>query len=143
MSVPERYSHQALAHQPLAEPLESSPPGEELPAQPGPVPVPPTLEETQVRRRRRPRRPLPLWLRIVVLLIGWIVLLVGVAGLVLPGIQGIATIVIGAAILSVASEIAYEWMRKSLSRWPKVWDRVERFRDRINDKLHSMVNRRR
>jgi uncharacterized membrane protein YbaN (DUF454 family) len=87
------------------------------------------------------RRPLPLWLRILVLLVGWIVLLVGVAGLVLPGIQGIATIAIGAAILSVASELAYEWMRKSLSRWPKIWDRVERFRDRISDKLQDMVHR--
>lgn len=131
MSVPERYP----------QPLESSPPREDAPPQPGPVAVPPIAEETQVRRRR-PHRPLPLWLRIVVLLVGWIVLLVGVAGLVLPGIQGIATIAIGAAILSVASELAYEWMRKSLSRWPKIWDRVERFRDRIYDKLSDFVQRR-
>jgi hypothetical protein len=130
MSVPERYP----------QPLESSPPREDAPPKPGPVAVPPIAEETQVRRRRL-RRPLPLWLRIVVLLVGWIVLLVGVAGLVLPGIQGIATIAIGAAILSVASELAYEWMRKSLSRWPKLWDRVERFRDRIYDKLQDMVHR--
>ena len=136
MSVPERYPHQ-----PLAQPLESSPPREDAPPKPGPVAVPPIAEETHVRRRRL-HRPLPLWLRIVVLLVGWIVLLVGVAGLVLPGIQGIATIVIGAAILSVASELAYEWMRKSLSRWPKVWDRVERFRDRIYDKLSEFVHRR-
>ncbi len=135
MSVPERYSYE-----PLAQPLESSPPREDAPPQPGPVAVPPIAEEPHVRRRRL-RRPLPLWLRILVLLVGWIVLLVGVAGLVLPGIQGIATIAIGAAILSVASELAYEWMRKSLSRWPKIWDRVERFRDRISDKLQDMVHR--
>ena len=134
MSVPERYHG----------PLEDSAPGEDLSPQPptGPVAVPPVPEDTQTHRRRRLRRPLPLWLRIVVLLVGWIVLLVGVAGLVLPGIQGIATIVIGAAILSVASELAYEWMRKSLSRWPKIWDRVERFRDRIYDKLSDFVHRR-
>jgi len=130
MSVPERYP----------QPLESSPPREDAPPQPGPVAVPPIAEEPHVRRRRL-HRPLPLWLRILVLLVGWIVLLVGVAGLVLPGIQGIATIAIGAAILSVASELAYEWMRKSLRRWPKVWDRVERFRDRIYDKLQDMVHR--
>ena len=132
MSVPERYP----------KPLESSPPRKDPPPPPGPVAVPLAPEETQVRRRRRLRRPLPLWLRILVLLVGWIVLLVGVAGLVLPGIQGIATIVIGAAILSVASELAYEWMRKSLGRWPAIWDRVERFRERIHDKLHDMVHRR-
>jgi hypothetical protein len=132
MSVPERFP----------EPLQSSPPREEPPPQPGPVVVPPILEETEVRRRRL-RRPLPLWLRILVLLVGWLVVLVGVAGLVLPGIQGIATIAIGAAILSVASEIAYEWTRKMLGRWPAIWDRVEGFRDRIHDKLHDMVHRRR
>lgn len=133
MSVPERY-HPTL---------ESSSPREDLPPKPptGPVAVPPAAEETHVRRRRRLRRPLPLWLRILVLLVGWIVLLVGVAGLVLPGIQGIATIVIGAAILSVASELAYEWMRKSLGRWPAVWDRVEKFREKIHDKLHDLVHR--
>src|SRR5215210_8186527 len=84
--------------------------------------IPMTIGEDTLVRQRRLQRPLPLWLRIVVLLVGWIVLLVGVAGLVLPGIQGIATIVIGAAILSVASELAYEWMRKGLRRWPSVWD---------------------
>lgn len=144
MSVPERYSHQPMAPQAMAhQAMESSPAGEEPSPQPGPVAVPPTaLEETQVRRRLRLHRPLPLWLRILVLLVGWIVLLVGVAGLVLPGIQGIATIAIGAAILSVASELAYEWMRKSLSRWPKIWDRVEGFRDRLLDKLQDLVHRR-
>ena len=136
MSVPERY------HQALAQPLESSPPREDLPPQPGLAVVPPALEETQVRRHRKLRRPLPLWVRILVLLAGWIVVLVGIAGLVLPG-PGTVTIVIGAAILSVASELAYEWMRKSLSRWPKIWDRVEGFRDGILDRLHEMLRRKR
>jgi putative transmembrane protein PGPGW len=103
------------------------------------MPVP-ELEDTHIRRRRM-RRPLPFWLRVLVLLVGWIALLIRFAGLLLPRIQGIATIVIGAAILSVASEMAYEWMRWALQRWPAVWDRVERFRDRIHDKLHDFVHR--
>jgi Putative transmembrane protein (PGPGW) len=131
MSVPERYPP----------PLESSPPREDPPPQAGLVAVPPAAEEAPVPRLRRLRRPLPLWLRIVLLLVGWIVVLVGVAGLVLPGIQGIATIVIGAAILSVASELAYELTRKALRRWPWLWDRVESFQDRLHDKLHDMVHR--
>ncbi len=57
---------------------------------------------------RQPHRPLPLWVRILVLVVGWIVVLIGIAGLVLPGIQGIATIVAGAAILSVASELCLQ-----------------------------------
>ena len=101
--------------------------------------TPPELEEDHARRLRL-RRALPLWLRVLVLLVGWIVVLVGVAGLVLPG-PGIATIVVGAAILSVASELAYEWMRASLRRWPAIWNRVERFRGRIHDKLHDFVRR--
>lgn len=129
MSVPERYSPQ-----PEAPPRRASP---------APVPVPsvPADEAARAHRRLRAHRPLPLWLRILLLLIGWIVVLVGVAGLVLPGIQGIATILIGAAILSVASEIAYEWMRWALRRWPWLWDRMERFRDRIHNKLHDLVHR--
>jgi fatty acid desaturase len=103
------------------------------------IPVP-AGEQTLVRQRRL-RRPLPLWLRVVVLIVGWIVLLVGVAGLVLPGIQGVITILLGAAILSVSSELAHRWVRKCLQRWPKVWNRVEGFRDRIHDRLYRMVHR--
>jgi hypothetical protein len=132
MSVPERFS-----------PSPETPPERESPP---PVPLPvadPSTEEEEARvlRRLKARRPLPLWLRILLLLIGWIVVLIGVAGLVLPGIQGIATILIGAAILSVASEIAYEWSRWALRRWPWLWDRMERFRDRIHSKLHDLVHR--
>jgi hypothetical protein len=101
-----------------------------------------TGDNTLVRQRRL-HRPLPLWLRVVVLLVGWIVLLVGVAGLVLPGIQGVVTILLGAAILSVASDLAHQWMRKALQRWPKVWNRVEGFRETIHTRLYRMVNRER
>jgi hypothetical protein len=107
-------------------------PAMEIPLVPG--------DETAARQRRA-RRPLPLWLRVVVLLVGWVVLLVGVAGLVLPGIQGVVTILLGAAILSVASELAHRWMRQLLQRWPKVWTRVEGFREKIHDRLSRMVDR--
>lgn len=103
------------------------------------IPLP--TGEKVIVRQRRPHRPLPLWLRIVVLLVGWVVLLVGVAGLVLPGIQGVVTILLGAAILSVASELAHKWMRQGLQRWPKVWKRVDGLRNRIYDRLHRMVDR--
>ncbi|HKH48526.1 MAG TPA: PGPGW domain-containing protein [Thermoanaerobaculia bacterium] len=103
--------------------------------------IPMTIGEDTLVRQRRLQRPLPLWLRVVVLLVGWVVLLVGVAGLVLPGIQGVVTILLGAAILSVASELAHQWMRKALQRWPKLLSRVDGFRDKIYDKLHRMVSR--
>ena len=80
-------------------------------------------------------RPLPLWLRIGLLFIGWLIILVGIAGLVLPGIQGILPIVVGAAILSVASERAYRAIRYVVKRWPSIHDRLDRFRERLHDKL--------
>lgn len=81
------------------------------------------------------RAPLPIWLKIVLLFLGWLVLLVGIAGLVLPGIQGVVTIVLGAAILSVASERVYFGFRLLLRRWPKIRQRFDRFRHRMHDRL--------
>ena len=78
---------------------------------------------------------LPLGVRITLLALGWIVVLIGVAGLLLPGLQGIVTIVIGAAVLSVASERVYTWLRRRLHRWPRVSQRLERLRHTLHSKL--------
>lgn len=92
---------------------------------------------------RRPHLPaLPLVVRVVVLVVGWLVLLIGVAGLALPGIQGCLTIAVGAALLSLASEMIYRWLKRGLKRWPKVWDRVEHFRGWMHDKLSRSRDRR-
>lgn len=87
-------------------------------------------------RRKLPR--LPLYVRVGVFLVGWMLVLVGVAGLVLPGIQGVLTIVLGAALLSVVSELVYEGLAKLLSRWPQVWRRVRGARL----KMHRWLRRR-
>ena len=81
--------------------------------------------------------PLSTLTRILLLVIGWLLLLVGIAGLVLPGIQGILTIVAGAALLSLASELVYRVIHRALSRWPRALDRMERFRA----KIHSWISR--
>lgn len=86
-------------------------------------------------RRRRHLPPLPLVLRIAVLVVGWLVLLVGVAGLALPGIQGCLTIAVGAALLSLASELIHRRLKGALQRWPRVWDRIEGFRSWVHGKL--------
>jgi hypothetical protein len=99
---------------------------EPAPKQPG------SLETTAQKRRLR----LSLGTRVLTFAIGWALLLVGVAGLALPGIQGILTILIGVAVLSVASESAYRLLKRLLHRWPPVWDRIERLRERIHDWLH-------
>ncbi|HVR97015.1 MAG TPA: PGPGW domain-containing protein [Thermoanaerobaculia bacterium] len=89
------------------------------------------------------RRPLPFWVRVAIFVIGWVLILIGVAGLVLPGIQGIATILVGAALLSIDNELIYRGLRRSCRRWPKLWHKIERFRAKAHDKIHRLVHRRR
>lgn len=89
-------------------------------------------KEQARRARRRAEAPLPLWTRLLLLLVGWLLVLIGVAGLVLPGIQGVVTIFAGAAILSLVSEAVYDALRWSFRRWPKGWRRVIRLRRRLH-----------
>jgi len=95
------------------------------------------------KRPRRPLRPLSLWLRITLSTVGWVLVLVGVAGLVLPGIQGILTMLLGAAVLSLGSETIYRWLRAGLARWPKLWRRMEGFRLRLHRRLSRLRRHRR
>jgi uncharacterized membrane protein YbaN (DUF454 family) len=89
-----------------------------------------------------PSRPrLPFWVRVAIFILGWLLILIGVAGLVLPGIQGIATILAGAALLSLDSELIHGGLRRLLARWPKVWERLEGFREKAQEKLHRMFHR--
>jgi hypothetical protein len=61
--------------------------------------------------------------------------LIGVAGLVLPGIQGIFTIVLGAAVLSLVSDAAYLLLRFAFGRWPRGWRRIVKLRRRLRRSL--------
>lgn len=94
--------------------------------------LPNALETKQQKRRRR----LSLGTRVLTFAVGWTLLLVGVAGLALPGIQGILTILVGVAVLSVASETAYRLLKRLLHRWPPIWNRIERLREKVHDWLH-------
>jgi len=69
--------------------------------------VDPMIELPPPRPRHR------LGVRIGLFVVGWILILVGVAGLVLPGIQGVFTIVAGAALLSLDNELIYRLMRRA------------------------------
>jgi hypothetical protein len=83
------------------------------------------------RRQAHPPAHLPLGWRIFFLSAGWLLILVGVAGLALPGIQGVLTIALGAALLSVSSGTAYWVLRWAFGRWPGGWRRVERIRRKL------------
>jgi hypothetical protein len=89
---------------------------------------------------KHPRRhlaPLPFGARLLVLIVGGILILIGIAGLFLPGIQGILTLVLGAAILSLASDWVYKLQRRVFQKWPAVHEPLETFRH----KAHGWLSR--
>lgn len=75
-------------------------------------------------------------MRVVAFVLGWGLVLVGVAGLALPGIQGVLTLLAGTAVLSVISETVYQLLRRLFRRWPRGWKRVRGFRRRVHGWLH-------
>lgn len=92
------------------------------------------------RRRRRKmdeggEPPLPPLVRIPLYFAGWLLLLIGLAGLALPGIQGVLTILLGASVLSIASEAAHRWLRRLLEPWPRGAHHFERLRKRLHRAL--------
>lgn len=78
---------------------------------------------------------LPLALRVALLVLGWLVIILGLAGLLLPGLQGILLLVLGAAILSVASDAVHRWLEKVLEHRPKIRQRLNSFRSKLHAKL--------
>jgi hypothetical protein len=99
---------------------------------------PSSLSDTLVGRVRSFKR-LPFWPRVLVLLAGWLVILIGIAGLFLPG-PGTLAIFAGAALLSVASEVAYKGIAGSLKRWPRLHRNFESLRERLHDRLHAFFH---
>lgn len=93
--------------------------------------------ESPSRGLRRPA--VSPWLRGALLALGGVLLAVGVAGLVLPGIQGLVTILAGLVVVSMASHAAHRRMRRGLRRWPRALDLYQRMRR----SLHRRFSRRR
>ena len=93
-----------------------------------------TEQETGITTKQLP--PLHWAIRLIVLVIGGLLLVIGIAGLVLPGIQGILTIVLGLAVVSLASDFVHRQLRRLLIRWPRAHHTMERFRERVHGWLH-------
>ena len=87
-------------------------------------------------RLRFQRLPLPTWLRLSVLTVGWLLILLGVVGLFLPVLQGGLMLALGFALLSIGSQTIHLWFRSFMGRWPRIWKRVEKLRRRIHFRLH-------
>jgi uncharacterized protein len=58
--------------------------------------------------------------RILVLIAGWSFILLGIAGLVLPFLQGVLFILVGLIILSSQYAWARLWLTKLRKRFPKI-----------------------
>ncbi len=101
----------------------------------------PSRELMPLEIRVEPRPPFSMGVRVGIFITGWLLILIGVAGLVLPGIQGIATILIGAALLSLDNEFVYRGLRRLLTRWPRAWRKIEHFREKSHDWIHRTFHR--
>ena len=69
--------------------------------------------------------------RILLLVLGWTLIVLGLAGLVLPGLQGVLTLILGAAALSLVSRSMLNALRYLFSPWPRAWRTVLRTRRRV------------
>ena len=93
--------------------------------------VPRALDGSAVPRRARSLRSpvkLPYLGRIVAGILAWILLIVGLAGLVLPGLQGVLTLALSATFFSLTSTRVHERMRSAFKPWPRGWRRVVKVR---------------
>lgn len=94
-------------------------------------PRPPAAEQ-RFQPSRFPDLPrLPPSTRILLLILGWILILLGILGLVLPGLQGVVTLVLGAAALSLVSRSILTLLRFLFRRWPRGWRAILRTRRRV------------
>lgn len=97
------------------------------------------MTQPRVPRSERPRfqpLPLPFWVRASVLTTGWLLVVVGIAGLFLPILQGGLSLAIGFALLSIGSQTVHLRLRGLMGRWPGLWKRMERLRRRMHGWLH-------
>ncbi len=69
--------------------------------------------------------------RISLLILGWTLIILGLLGLVLAGLQGFLTLFLGAAALSLVSRSMLNALRYVFTPWPKGWRIVLRTRRRV------------
>ncbi len=79
--------------------------------------------------------------RILILIVGWIFILVGIAGLFLPVIQGILCIVIGLIILSTEYVWAHKLLQKLKNKFPKIAHASEEATDKAEKWFRRMFHR--
>ena len=104
---------------------------------PEPQSTPPSQGDAGVTDEVRELQPLPLAIRVLLYFIGSLLIVVGLVGLVLPGLQGILTLALGLAVLSLTSEAANRVLHSMLGRWPTGLERYHQLRQ----KMHGWLSR--
>jgi hypothetical protein len=95
------------------------------------------VESRRPRTFRSPRK-LSYLGRVVAGVLAWLFLVVGLAGLVLPGLQGVLTLALSATMFSLTSARVHERMRSAFRPWPKGWRRVVKVRRTLERWLHRL-----
>lgn len=113
----------------------------DLEAVPEPAPDAAEAGEPTAGPRARLRPRLPMWVRFGLIGVAVLLLAVGIAGLFLPGLQGILTLLLALAVLSLVSRTMHRLLRWSLGPWPSLRKRVERHRRKSHNWIHGRVDR--
>jgi uncharacterized protein len=79
--------------------------------------------------------------KIILLTLGWLFVLVGIAGLFLPLLQGILFIFIGLIILSKESKVARDILHHLKEKHPGLFDAATKLRQRLVTKLQNWIIR--
>ena len=93
-----------------------------------------------LRARFRPL-PLPFWLRMTSVVVGWLLVVIGIVGLFLPVLQGGISLALGLALLSISSQWVHLRLRKLLGRWPRLWKQMEKLRRKLHGWLRGGAGR--
>lgn len=80
--------------------------------------------------------------RVLVLIVGWAFILVGIAGLFLPVIQGILCLLIGLTILSSEYVWAHHLLRKLRERFPRIAALSDRAAENAQKWMSRLTRRR-
>jgi hypothetical protein len=96
-----------------------------------------TVARPRVGSLRAPRK-LPYLGRVIAGILAWVLLVVGLAGLVLPGLQGVLILALSATFFSLTSRRVHERLRSAFRRWPRGWRRVVKVRRSLERWLGSV-----
>ena len=80
--------------------------------------------------------------RVLILIVGWAFILLGIAGLFLPILQGVLFIIIGLLILSSEYVWAHRLLNKLRTRFPKIAKHADAARERASVWIERLTGQR-